>query len=689
LERSSIKNWQSVLICCALAAVTLAAFWPVSANGFINYDDQEYVYENTHVRDGLTWAGLRWAFTSTRASNWHPLTWLSHMLDAQLFGLHPAGHHLMSVAFHILNAILLFALLFRLTAKLWRSAFVGALFALHPLHVESVAWAAERKDVLSAFFGLLSLWAYVGYTGKVSRVKSQGSGKPNPESRIQNPATAVSRFKFHVSSFTHHAPRFCYFLSLLLFALSLMSKPMLVTLPFILLLLDFWPLGRLSWPFHAYNPTIQQSITPVFRLLLEKLPFFLLSLASSIVTVFVQQKAMIVYKALPFPYRAANTAVSYVRYLFKTIWPLDLAVLYPHPGSWPAGQVAVACIILALITVVALKLARTRPYLPVGWFWFLGALVPVIGLVQVGVQAMADRYTYLPLIGIFVIVAWTVGQWVGVSKSRFRLSAVAAGVLLAACAFRTHTQAGFWKDTETIFMHDLQVVPNSWVAHHNLALLALDRYQKTVRASVESQGLNVPTPSDSEKSRRDYLQEVIDRCQAALTAKPTLAEVHVTLAKALTEKGQLDEARAHLELAIHADPKNAQAKQTFAEILHRQGHAGEAAAAYRATLELEPDWGPVINNLAWLLATCPDASIRNGTEAVRLAQRVCNSTEGTNFWYLHTLAAAHAEAGDFSNAVATAEQAKKLTELTRNPDLIKKADSRLQLYKSHYPLRDP
>ncbi len=666
---ATLRKHQKLCISLLLAALTLAAFWPVRLNDFINYDDQQYVYENVQVKQGLTWRNAGWAFTTTHASNWHPLTWLSHMADVQVFGLNPGAHHLVSLAIHIVNALLLFHLLARMTGSVWASAFAAALFAVHPLHVESVAWAAERKDVLSAVFFLLTLWAWCEYVDSAARVPNLSRGTAK-EPTHPDAVTAPSRIMVEIRSW--------YFLALLFFALGLMTKPMLVTTPCVLLLLDYWPLRRFN------NSNIR-------RLILEKVPFLLLSVASSVVTTLVQQKAMVFYKALPLPYRIENACVSYTRYLWLALWPKNLGIQYPHPGIWPTPLWIGAFVLVVVATVGAVLGAKSKPFLAVCWFWFLGMLVPVIGFVQVGVQSMADRYSYLPMIGIFIIVAWLAAVWAGHSPERVRLCAGLVCCVIAACSWRTNLQVRFWRDTETVFTHDLEVAPGSWVAHHNLALLALDRYQKSARSSIESQALNASGSAGatlSRSNRADYLDQVISHCETALELKPTLAEIHVTLAKALTEKRSLDDAASHLQLAIRADPKNAQAKQTWAEILHRQGRAAEAVTAYRATLELEPDWEPVLNNLAWLLATHPDPSIRNGREAVRLAERACDLTQRTNLWYFHTLAAAYAEAGDFTNAVAAAARARDLSQASGKAELLGKAQTRLKLYETHQPLRD-
>ena len=382
-------SWKyPVWICLFLVLNTLVVYWPVTGHQFVNYDDTDYVTENSYVQAGLSAKGLAWVWHSDVARNWHPVTMLSHMLDCQLYGLRPGGHHLTSLLLHIANALLLFLLLRNMTGALWRSGVVAALFALHPLHVESVAWVAERKDVLSTFFFLLTLWAYACYSAGRA-VKSEGrKAKPEARSRSFQSPIANRRLRY-------------YWLALAFFALGLMSKPMLVTVPFVLLLLDYWPLRRF-----ALN-TKTSKLKTLLPCLREKVPFLLLSAASCVVTFQVQQRggSVLDVNNLPVAARVANALMSYVRYLGKMLWPEHLAALYLRKVPWPSWQVGLAAMALLAASVTVIRLARRRPYLAVGWFWYVGTLVPVIGLVQVGMQTMADRYTYIPLIGIFIAVA--------------------------------------------------------------------------------------------------------------------------------------------------------------------------------------------------------------------------------------------------------------------------------------------
>jgi protein O-mannosyl-transferase len=651
-----------LVLAALLVLITLAAFWPLHQNDFINYDDQQYLTENPNVQSGLSPQGLRWAFTTSHASNWHPLTWISHMIDCQLFGLKPAGHHLVSLALHIANTLLLFALLFQMTAAPMRSAIVAAIFAVHPLHVESVAWASERKDVLSTFFGLLALIAYARYAvlRKIIALKVD-SHAPVP--------------KWFASQGVAYAA------SLISFALGLMSKPMLVTLPLLLLLLDLWPLRRVE----HLSPRTWFAANR--RLWIEKAPFLLLSAASCAVTTAVQTKAMVYYQALPFGYRIQNALVSYGRYLGKTFWPHNLSIIYPHPGIWPATEVVGAGVLLALLSLLAIVARKKAPYMFVGWFWFLGLLVPVIGLIQVGVQAMADRYTYLPLVGISVACVWGVADFANAKQWPLWARTALASVLVVALAWQTRLEVGYWKSTETIFSHAIDSTPGNWVAHHNLALLGLSRYQQTQRSGIGNELLDSRSLVSS--TNHDYLADVINHCDAALAAKPGLAELHATLAKALTEKGDLERAQQHLLLLVSLTPTNAQAHQNLAEIFLRQGKPKDAIREYKTALAIDPGWAPVMNNLAWLLATRPEAELRDGGVALKLANDANKLNGSTNLWFLHTLAAAYAETADFSNAVLTAEQALAAARATGQSNLISTADHRVNLYRAGAPLRDP
>jgi hypothetical protein len=413
---------RTVFICLVLALGTALLYWPATSFDFIYFDDPLYVVTNPHLNHGWSWPGLAWCFQAGYAANWHPLTWMSHMLDCQWFGFKPAGPHAVNLLLHAANSVLLFLLLKRLTNTVWRSAMVAALFAWHPMHVESVAWIAERKDVLSTLFWLLTIWAYCNYAKKGGFAR--------------------------------------YFATLLLFIFGLMAKPMVVTLPFVLLLLDWWPLAR----FQSKTETALKSRRFIW---LEKLPFLLLAVASCVLTIIAQQRggAISSFARVPMMERLINSSVDYLRYAAKLFWPVDLSVIYPLLGGWEKWELAATAIFIIVISVVAVVFLRTRPYWMVGWLWFLGTLVPVIGLVQVGSQSMADRYTYIPSIGLFILVSWGVYDFTRTRRFHQMGLGVAALAVLAACVLLTEKQLRFWKNSGTLFRHALVVDPNNYLVH--------------------------------------------------------------------------------------------------------------------------------------------------------------------------------------------------------------------------------
>ena len=611
---------RSGFVALGLAVGTFLLFLPVRQNEFLNWDDLTYIANNDHVRGGLTWDGFKWAFTHSYSANWHPLTWLSHAFDCQLYGLRPAGHHLTNALFHAVNAAVLFLLLRRLTGLVWRSVFVAALFAVHPLHVESVAWVAERKDVLSTFFFLLTLMAYARY----ARHQLQ-----SPKSRAQG-VPAGSEVSSHASRITHYA--FWYPLALLFFALGLMSKPMLVTTPFVLLLLDFWPLKRISL---ASRESFRETAP---RLLVEKLPFFILTLASCVVTFLAQKKsgAVASFEQLPLATRLGNAAVAYVEYLMKLFWPANLSPFYPHPERWDGLTVAGALGLLVAITVAAWLWRQRYPYLLTGWFWFLGTLVPVIGLVQVGSQALADRYTYIPLIGVMIAVTWLISDLIfspapasGSPKSgptlsslagRMRILSVVAVIIVVALAWRTSAQLAYWRNTETLFKQALILAPHSVQALYGLGTSLIDA-------------------------------------------------------------GRVDEGLPLVQEAVRLQPGYPEALGTLGNTFDGQGKYDEALQFYQDALQAQPDHAGVLNNLAWFRATCPNASFRNGAEAVRLATQACELTNYGTPLFIGTLAAAQAEAGDFTSAVATGERAASVADRLRLQDLAAKNRELVELYR--------
>jgi tetratricopeptide (TPR) repeat protein len=550
-----------------LAAMTLAAFWPALRCGFVNYDDPFYVTGNWHVRQGLSWSGLKWAFTTAAAVNWHPLTWLSHMADCQFYGLNAAGHHLTSVLLHLANSVLLLLLLRRMTGALWPSALAAALFALHPLRVQSVVWVAERKDVLCAFFGMLAVGAYVRYTETVR----------NPDSRF----------------------RVFYGAALLFFTLGLMAKPMLVTLPFVLLLLDYWPLRRLARDF---------SWEAIAGLAAEKIPFFILASVSSAVTFLVQKRAgaeasLAVYPLLE---RLGNIPLAYAGYLSKEFWPVGLASFYPHEPL-RAAAVFGAVAGLAGLTFLAVWRRRSQPYLAVGWFWFLGMLVPTIGVVQAGAQLMADRYSYLPSVGLWIMVAW--GMRDLAARPLLRPSMIGAGAAaVAICAVLTSRHAEIYRDSRTLWEATLRVHPESLIAHNSLGKWFIDKGQWN-EAREQCREVLALRRDDPEAElnlaeiclREGKGAEAVEHCLKSIAAQPRSGDSYDALGRACLKMGRMDQAIEAFEkaLEINADIPDAWCNMGFALLQERR--LPEAARAYERALALEPDYALAHNDLGGIL----------------------------------------------------------------------------------------
>ncbi len=538
------------LIWLALAVLPLIVFWQVQDFDFVSYDDQGYTYGNPHVMSGLDPDGIRWAFTTIDEANWHPLVWLSLMLDTELHGGTPRGFHLTNLVLHVANVLLLFGALLAMSGQRWKSALVAALFAIHPLHVESVAWISARKDVLSTLFGLLALIAYARYV------------------RLRGPRWYVAALAAYVC--------------------SLLSKQMLVTLPFLLLLLDYWPLGRLQ----------RRAPAGVRRLVLEKLPFLALAAAFSVIVYYAQQQGEAVRSAEAFPLgvRLLNAPVAYVLYLVRTVWPTGLSVFYPHPGSAISiASAAGAAGALAVISIVALRQAARRPHLFVGWFWFLGMLVPVIGLVQVGGQQMADRYTYLPIVGLFVLAVWT--PW------RDRLLFGVAMAAVAALAFTARVQTATWRNTTTLFEHALAVNPNNAIAHTNLGSFlgqqgqydaALEHLRRAVAINPDS------APAQNNLglalSMTGRSGEAFSRFEQALAIDPAIVSAHMNWGQALVGNGRADEALEHFRAALELQPDSAEIRKALASTyrdlgrgLAQRGEIAGATSHFRGALRLQPD----------------------------------------------------------------------------------------------------
>jgi tetratricopeptide (TPR) repeat protein len=777
------RGWRIGL---ALGLITLALYLPAARHEFIGYDDQQYVMENPHVQAGITRQSVGWAF-GRHAANWHPLAWISHELDCQIYGLQPAGHHLTNALLHAASTVLLFVVLRRMTGATWRSAAVAALFGWHPAHVESVAWVAERKDVLSAFFWMLTIWAYVHFVqlGGSSGLKSEGrnpKSEGSPKSEIRKGAS-------------------WYALALVFFALGLMSKPMVVTLPFVLLLLDYWPLKR---SVECRVSSVEGGgggggggdsdkgrgaraewggLRVLGWLVMEKAPFFALSAAGCGLTLWAQTDAIVSTKGLPVFQRVGHALVAYAHYLGATFVPVRLAVYYPYETVIRTSEVLLAGVVLAVISAVAVRFARRRPWLVVGWLWFLGTLVPVIGLVQVGEQAWADRYMYLPLVGLFLALVWEVGEL----RSRGRQSAhfafpesqrgltsaatlIGAGTIVGvAMLVLSLVQLGYWRDTRTLFEHAVKVTRNNYMATTLLgSLLAkegkFDEAAKYYRTALSCK------PGYPEAhfflghalDQQGKLEEAIAEYKQALWFKPSQEQTHIFLGVALAKQKKYDEAAGHYLAALKLNPESAVTHNNFAKLLHTQGRLNEAVEHYAAALKLDPglaqahnnlgilllqtgkaaegavqlrealrlnpgdaesqfnlalalnrqeqwreaadlfaktvtagtrdanahyqfglalarlgrtkeamsqyasallinaDFPEALEGLSWILATAADAGLRNGMEAVRMAERACELTGRKDAQMLKALAAAYAETGRFPEALATAQSAEVL-----------------------------
>ncbi len=733
-------------ICLFLAALTWLVFGQTLRHPFVNYDDQVYVYENRSVLAGLTFRGMAWAFTHTVNANWHPLTVMSHMLDCTLYGVQAGGHHFTNVLLHSTAVVLLFLVLRDLTGATWRSAFVAALFAIHPLHVESVAWVSERKDVLSALFFVLTIAAYVRFA--------------------------------RLPSFAR------YLVVAVLFALGLMCKPMLVTLPVILLLLDYWPLRRFGQFGETKLEREQERPGPGLPgLILEKLPLLCLSVFSSVATVLAQEKTIAAMSRLPMSSRAANAVVTIMTYARQMIWPSDLAVLYPiQKQGLPWWQILFSIAFVAAITIGVWRWKRTRPYLVTGWLWYLIMLGPILGIVQVGLQSHADRYTYLPHIGLYMLITWTVADLgKGWRYGRATLT-VGATCALAVLAWSASIQTSYWSDTIKLWTHAVAVTANNDIAHGALSAaflkagqldeaiehskvetsirpvsaeghnrlgvaffrkgqldVALIQFERVLRINPKYPGIhyNIATvqlekgrldeaiseygkelgteadytqvgnnfgrtvAGDEELdeallhnnlgaalARKGELDEALPHFQKALALSPSHPKVHYNLGNALLQTGATDGAIAQFEEELKIQPNYALASSDLGIALSQKGRMREAIEQWQRALEIEPENLNAQCNLAWVLATNSEASQRNGAKSVALAQRAVESSGGKNPRILRLLAAAWAEQGDFPKAIATAELALQLSHEQGNLPLARTLQTNIDLFKAGSPLRD-
>lgn len=557
----------AVALALALAAATLAAYAAVRGHAFLQFDDGEYIVENGAVRAGLTWAGLRWAFSTPYAGNWHPLTWVSHMADVQFFGMDAGWHHLTSLFVHVLTSLLLFRLFVRMTGATGPSAFVAALFALHPAHVESVAWVAERKDVLSAFFWVLAMNAYAGY------VKRPGGG----------------RFALVAASFV----------------LALLSKPMAVTLPFVLLLMDGWPLGR--WRGLSDGPGTRGAVA----LVREKAPLLLLAAGSAVVTFIVQRQAGAVQSldAFPLALRLANVPVAYLQYLIATIWPVGLAPLYPYPPSIPVWQSAGAAVALLAITVWVFRSRRERPYLAAGWGWFLGTLVPVIGVIQVGAQPYADRYMYVPAIGLFVMAAWGAKDLAAARPEWSRAWPAVGTALVLAAAVLTYRQVSYWRDSITLWTRTVAVTRDNYRAYTNLGFALAEDGQRNRALAAYNDAIQLnPDYPNAHNYLGVLLAEMGDHDRAAaeyevaLKLRPTFAQVHNNLGLTRAAQGRLDDAVAEFLATLRLNPRFAPARSNLAIAYVKLGHRDQAIAEFETVVGQQPQSAESQLNLATALA---------------------------------------------------------------------------------------
>lgn len=572
-NKSFLDKYRNILVCLFLIISTLFVYWQVSKYDFVAFDDDVHVYENLDLQRGITFENIKWAFTTTSPDFWHPVTWLTHMLGYELYGLNPGKHHLINLFIHIVNTLLLFLFFYRSTRSTWRSAFVAALFALHPLHVESVAWITERKDVLSAFFMFVTLLIYTSYAKKPDIFK--------------------------------------YLLVLFTYSLGLMSKALIVTLPFLLILLDYWPLGRLD--FGQSKDTEKLNIKKVSpgRLLLEKVP--LLVLSAIVMGIIFSQKdgaPFIPLETAPVSLRISNALVSYVTYIIKMIWPGGLAVLYPYPDSLPLWQVAGSLILLLMISIQAFRWRLSHPYLVTGWFWYMGTFVPVIGLVQFGLwAAISDRHTYVPLTGIFIMLAWGIPQIFGkgnLKKDIIRSSSFIVLILLMIC---TKLQVSHWRNSITLFKHTLEVTSNNYVIHNNYgrAILFQDGREDEAMSHFKKALVINPRSEYAHSNigillaREGKLEEAITQFSKALSIQPDDDQTQFNLGLALSQQGKTDEAIEHYEEALRINPSNIKVLNNLGMTLQSQGRIDEAIKHYEEALKINPKDENAHNNLGLVL----------------------------------------------------------------------------------------
>jgi tetratricopeptide (TPR) repeat protein len=633
-----------------LALTTLVVFLPAGGFRFVNFDDTDYITENPVVKHGLTPAGVAWAFTGYHVSNWHPVTWLSHMADCSLFGLNAGAHHFVNVLFHAANAALLFVLLWRLTQRLWPSALVAALFAWHPLHVESVAWISERKDVLSTFFALLAMLSYAKYAQENCRRS--------------------------------------FWFALIFFALGLMSKPMLVTLPFVLLLLDYWPLGRLR--------DAECGMRNFQRLVVEKIPFLALAAVSCVLTFLAQRsgESVVALDSVSLGYRLENAPLAAAGYVQKIFWPAGLCAIYPLPDKIPALPVALSVAVLLLISAAAWRWRGSRPYFITGWLWFLGTLVPVIGLVQVGGQAMADRYTYLPAIGFFIALVFLGNDFAGRLQMPKIIRFGFAGLVSLACILATENQLQFWRDSETLFRRAIAVTENNDIALINLGVAldvqgrfdeALAVYHQAERSG--SRHFEVHNNLGNVLGLLGRHAEALAEYREAIRHRPDNPKFHNGAGTELAALGRWDEALAEFSEAAALNPNYAAPHVEAAKVLFKLGRDAEGLDEFQAAVRIEPDNYKTLATVAHYLAANENAAARNGQAALALARQADELSGHGQPVVLDFLGMAFAANGDFSNAVNCAQNALVLATAAQMPS-AGAMQLRLELYQQNRPWRE-
>jgi Flp pilus assembly protein TadD len=653
-------NYLNFYLAGGLILLCLLVFWPVTEAQFVNYDDPDFVTANPHVLQGLRLSEIGWAFRGLYIY-WQPMTWLSYMLDWELHGQRAGGYHLTNLLLHAASTAILFLALNRMTGKRWPSAMVAVIFALHPLHVENVAWISERKGVLSGFFWMLAVYAYARYV-EVPKLKQ-------------------------------------YLLVTLFVGLALMSKPLIATLPFVLLLLDIWPLRRFQSFVGESAISIARRI-PQFstaRLVLEKLPLLLLAILTCAINVVAQNKAGAIYQLERFPLqgRILHAAGSYWTYIQKTFWPGNLAVFYPFEGAWPKAHVVTAFVILAGISALSLWQFRRRPYLFVGWSIFLGVLFPVCGLFQTGDQAFADRYMYLPVIGLSLALVWFAWESLSTSSARRMSLAIFASLLTFALGIKSATQVEYWKDSQILFSHACEVVPNNYLAQTIYGTLLSEQGRPGEALAYFDASLRLhPHYAEAHYNLGNALvalkqfTNAVDHYRQAVAPKPDYWEAHLNLGTVLQHLGQVDDAIIAYRLGLKYNPQHYQGNFNLATLLALQGKTSAAVTFFRKAVEARPDSVDALDRAAWILSTGPEDSVRNGPEAVQMATRAAQLTGGTNPQVLNTLAAACAEAGNFSEAARVAQSALEIATSTGRTNLASVIVELLPRYKAGQPFRE-